>query len=242
MSKKTIAILQPQFFPWIGYFEQVRLVDTFVHYDDVQMPIGRSFCSRVQIKTVRGSEWLTVPIDRRLSGSKINEVIMLRDRSWRKKHLNVIYNSYRDARFFDEAFALFEGLYFYDVDHLSLFSINIAEKVAEWLGLSCDFVKSSSLKFEGASSQRLVSICKYFGAVEYITGLGALNYIDYDLFEMSGISVRYMQYEKKPYSQLNGEFLPYVSIFDALANAGKKTTDLISSNSIYWRDYVAKYE
>ena len=62
------------FLPWIGLFEQIRLADVFVHYDDVQMPRGRSFVQRVQIKTPRGQQWLSAQIDKKASGRRINEM------------------------------------------------------------------------------------------------------------------------------------------------------------------------
>ena len=59
---KTVVISQPMFFPWVGIFEQIRLADIFVHFDDVQLPWGSSFINRVQIKTKDGIKWLTIPI------------------------------------------------------------------------------------------------------------------------------------------------------------------------------------
>lgn len=73
-----------------------------------------------------------------------------------------------------------------------------------------------------------------------IAGLGALNYIDYKLFEDNNIKINYMDYKKTPYTQLHGEFTPYVTILDLIANEGSKGKDIINSNAIYWKDFIGE--
>jgi hypothetical protein len=87
----------------------------------------------------------------------------------------------------------------------------------------------------GSSTQRLVDLCRHVGADTYITGLGALKYLEHEQFETSRILVRYMDYQRMPYPQMFGDFTPYVSILDALANCGSRAQELICSESIYWR-------
>jgi hypothetical protein len=85
------------FLPWAGLFDQIKLADVYVHYDDVQMPIGRSFMSRVQIKTPRGSQWLSASIDRGRSKSLICETFLMGDPDWRERHLNLLQQNYHEA-------------------------------------------------------------------------------------------------------------------------------------------------
>src|SRR2546426_6682671 len=82
---RTLVVSQPMFMPWVGLFEQVRLADVFIHYDDVQLPQGRSFVSRVQIKVPTGVMWLSAPLDRKRSGRAINEVLFASRADWRRK-------------------------------------------------------------------------------------------------------------------------------------------------------------
>lgn len=233
-----IVISQPMFFPWVGIFEQIKLSDTFVHYDDVQFPQGRSFISRVQIKNNNGVGWLTVPIDHTKSGRLIKDVIMLPESSWRNNHLQTLRHSYAKASHFDEMFELVSDIYSFPTNSLSDFNCNSIEKISSFLELKTKFFRSSELGFKNASSEKLLSICQHFHATEYISGLGAINYLDYSIFEKSSIKVKYMNYEKKTYLQLNGEFTPFVSILDAIANLGKDACSLICSNAIYWKDFV----
>jgi hypothetical protein len=225
------------FIPWVGLFEQVKLADIFVHYDDVQLPQGRSFMARVQIKTPSGITWLTAPIDRVRSGKMINETFLVSNTDWRSKHLKMLQYSYSKAPYFDPMFELARTIYAYPDDNLAVFNRHAVEHISQWLGIGRNFRVSSELGVDGQSTQRLVDICRYFKADTYVTGLGALNYLDYSQFESNCISVRYMNYEKTAYLQLHGEFTPYVSILDAIAHCGHEASRLICSGSVYWRDY-----
>lgn len=232
---KSIVISQPMFLPWVGMFEQLNLSDVFVHYDDVQMPRGRSFTNRVQLKTKDGIKWLTVPIDRKNSGKLIKETLISYNRDWRDNHLNTIKHAFAKARYNSSVYAVIDEIYdhrFTTIDELNIFSF---ELIARKLGFDKRFLRSSGLSIDGVSSERLLRITKNLGGKKYITGLGALNYIDYNLFETDNISVEYMQYKLNPYSQLFSGFTPYVSILDLIANEGFQGKKYINSQSVYWR-------
>jgi hypothetical protein len=234
---RTLVVSQPMFLPWVGLFEQIRLADVFVHYDDVQFPQGRSFMSRVQLKTANGVSWLTVPIDHAKSGKLLNEVVMLRPAAWRDKHLRTIRHAYTKRPYFNLMFELVEEIYRQPTDHLAEFNINAIEQIAQWLGLSPQFMRSSLMGVAGSSTERLVNLCEAVNCDIYVTGHGALNYLNHQQFEDKGISVRYMDYRKVPYEQGHIEFTPYVSILDAIANCGERTRDLLCSDGIYWKDF-----
>lgn len=234
---RILVVSQPMFLPWIGLFEQIRLADVFVHYDDVQLPQGRSFISRVQIKSANGVSWLTVPIDRVKSGRLIMEVVTFDEQDWRSKHLKSIRHAYRQAPHFQPMFAFAEKLYGYPSNGLGDFNIAATEQIAERLGLAPRFMRSSSFAATGAGTERLVNLCEATNCDVYVTGHGALNYLEHEQFERKGITVRYMDYQKLPYPQLHGSFTPYVSILDAFANCGDDTQDLLCSEAVYWRDF-----
>src|SRR4051794_36230750 len=94
---RTLVVLQPMFLPWVGFFEQARLSDVFIHYDDVQLPQGRSFVSRVQIKSAQGVSWLSAPIDRTDSARSIKETVFVDHTDWRSKHLKTLRHAYAGA-------------------------------------------------------------------------------------------------------------------------------------------------
>ena len=129
-------------------------------------------------------------------------------------------------------------IYAFPSDSLAEFNQNAIEIIAHWLGLRPTFVQGSELGITSRKSQRVLDVCLHFGAKRYITGHGALNYLDYSLFEKHNIEVCYMQYEKTPYPQLHGEFTPYVTILDAIASCGNDTSSLLTSEAIYWKDFL----
>ena len=93
----------------------------------------------------------------------------------------------------------------------------------------------------GAGSQRVVDIVKALGGRRYITGWGARNYLDHQLFEDSAIRVEYMDYQALPYAQLHGDFTPYVSVLDLAANMGREGSDYIRSGTSYWRQWMERH-
>ena len=233
----TVVVSQPMVFPWVGLFEQVRLADVFVHYDDVQLPNSASFSTRVQVKTAQGSRWLTVPV-RREGAPLIKDVRIDEAQRWRDKHLQTLRHSYTHAPFFDEMLALAESVYGLETDLLSEFDVAGVEAVSGYLGLAPRFVLSSSFGTTSSGTQKLADICEQLGATRYVTGLGALDYLEYEIFERLGIRVEYMQYERVPYPQLHGPFTPSVTILDCIANCGRACAEVVRSPSAYWKDVV----
>jgi len=238
MAERTVVISQPMFIPWLGLFEQIRLADEFVHYDDVQLPQGRSFMTRVQLKTAQGVTWLTAPVDHARSGRSIRETRLGPAKVWRPKHLKTIQQALARAPHADDAMNLAERIYSTPTDNLAEFNIAAVETVARWLGLKARFSCSSAMDTPGSSSQRLLDLCGRLGATDYITGHGAFHYLDHALFESRSVHVRYMRYERRPYSQLHGEFTPHVTILDAIACCGPSVRDLMVSESVDWRMHV----
>jgi WbqC-like protein len=237
---RTVVISQPMFLPWIGLFEQVRLADIFFHYDDVQLPQGRSFMARVQVKTANGVIWLTAPLDRNRSGRLINEVVLSTEEDWRAKHLKTIQHAYARAPFFESMYDLVKQIYSHPTNSLAEFNINATEAIARWLGFTPEFRRTSESGIGGSSTQRLVDLCASASADTYVTGLGALKYLEHERFEERGITVRYMDYKLTPYPQQHGEFTPYVSIIDAIANVGERARDLVASPAVHWREMVKR--
>ncbi len=235
---KNIVISQPMFLPWIGMFEQLNLCDTFVHYDDVQFPQGRSFINRVQIKTKDGIKWLTVPIDRRNSAKNINETLISYTEDWRDHHLSIIKHAFSKAKFKNDVMQIALFIYNQKFNTLSELNIMTFEYIANYFGIKKEFLLSSKLNILGTSSERLLDIITKLDGNSYITGLGALKYIDYSIFELNNVKLKYMKYNCNKYNQLYDNFTPYVSILDLIANEGKDGVNYMNSKSIYWKEFI----
>jgi hypothetical protein len=237
---KRVVISQPMFFPWVGLFEQVRLADVYVHYDDVQFSKGH-FVNRVQVKTAQGSRWLTVPLKHLHLGQRIDEVRPDDAQPWRQRHLALLAQAYRDATFLPAMLDLVRRVYEQPVRTLADLTIASMEAVCRFLDLAAqtEVLRSSALGVSGTSTRRVLDIVRHVGGDVYITGHGAKNYLDHELFEADGIRVEYIDYQRRPYPQLHGEFTPSVSILDLIANMGTDGRGVLVSPTVYWRDFLA---
>ena len=234
-----VVISQPMFFPWVGMFEQIALADVYVHYSDVQFSKG-SFTNRVQIKTEKGSHWLTVPLGKVSLGQRINEVRIDDTRAWRADHIRMLLASYGEAPCVDEMMSLVRGVYTRNYETIAELSEASLSAVCDYFDLlrGRRFVHIDALSIPGASSRRVLDVVHAVGGTEYITGHGARNYLDHALFARERVSVSYMDYRKVPYEQLHGAFTPFVSILDLIANKGKAGRSLICSGTRDWKEFV----
>lgn len=236
MSRR-IVVSQPMYFPWPGIFEQLRLADVFVHYDDVQFPQGRSFTSRVQVRSADGPRWLTVPVRRAMQ--EIRDVRVDNEQDWRRKHLGTLRQLYGRAPHAADMLALAESVLALPGDSLSEINRAGIEAAARYLGLQTRFMLSSELAVPGRSTEKLLDIVRRLGGDVYVTGHGARNYLDHDLFERNGVRVEYMAYRRTPYPQVHGGFDPHVSVLDLIANLGRDGAGVLQSGSVPWREFLA---
>ncbi len=237
-SGRTVVISQPMYFPWLGLFEQLRTADVFIHYDDVQL--ARGFYNRVQVKTPQGTSMITVPLKNKHRDSKINECRISYESDWVSQHRAVLSSSYRKTPFLSDAIAIFDEVTGRRPELLSELGIGSIMSIADYLGLTHEttFLTSSDLGIAGSSSQRLLDISIAQNAQVYLTGHGALNYLDHELFESRDVEVRYIKYRFAEYPQVFGEFTPYVTALDAIAHLGRSAVDVFESSTLNWRNAV----
>ena len=226
------------YFPWVGLLEQISRADIFMHYDDVQF--ARGFYNRVQIKTSGGSKWMTIPLRDQHRGQHINEVQIDERVDWRGQHRDMLKQAYQSAPYRDEMLTLVDQVFSKPAGNLADISRESIIALSRYFGLDAEtnFMHSTDMNILGASTQRLHDLCLAVGMNVYITGHGAKNYLDHELFERSAIKVEYMKYRMIAYPQLHGEFNPYVSSLDLIANCGSAGLNVICSNSIFWKDFL----
>lgn len=237
-AERTVVISQPMYFPWLGLFEQMRAADIFVHYDDVQL--ARGFYNRVQVKTPQGTSMITVPLTNRRRGSMINECRISYESDWVSQHRAVLASSYKKTPFLTDAIAIFDDVTGRRPELLSELGIGSTMAIADYLGLTDGtlFLRSSDLDIPGSSSQRLLDISTAQNVEVYLTGHGALNYLDHELFESRNVEVRYIRYGFKEYRQVFGTFTPYVTALDAIAHLGRSAVEVFESSTLNWRNAV----
>lgn len=229
---KSIAIMQPTFFPWIGYFALADRVDEFVILDNVQFD-KRSWQQRNRIKTPQGPQFLTVPVKSKgKSNQLIKDVEILQegDRNPLKKFLSSIEQNYRKSDYFSNY--IDDIVTLLGVSHKNLLSLNMAILKWSWdvLDIKTPMTKASALAVTGFKDELLVNICKNRGAEVYLSPPGSKIYLDHsETFNRAGIEIVYHKYQHPEYTQLHGVFEPYMGILDLILNEGEKSLEILRS-------------
>ncbi len=221
----SIAVLQPSYLPWIGYFEQIERVDDFIFYDDVQYT-KNDWRNRNRIKHAGGTMWLSVPV-RDPFGKAINSVEIDNTKPWRRKHLNALGSNYRRCTFFEEVYPLVEQAFIKNHDKLSALNVDIITNIMAYLQINTSVHLASQLNVGGDKNSRLINLCRHFEARTYYSGAAAREYLECEAFENAGIDVVFQSFEHRPYTQQFGDFVPYLSIIDLLFNHGRASLEYI---------------
>lgn len=214
---KICAIHQPNFFPWLGYFDKIKKSNIFVFLDDVQnSKTGSSWFNRTMLDCFGKSKWYTCPIARPSGLLNINQV-QFGDVFWKKDFMNVLQNYYKDHINIKNGFNFIKELIFQkDYDCLASLNKNVIQHVALNLGINSEFISSSKLSITSLSTQRLIDICKNVGADTYLCGRGATGYQEDDLFKKNNIKLLYQNYIPEPYKE--DGFIPGLSVIDYIMN------------------------
>jgi len=222
------AISQPTFLPWLGYFDLIDQVDTFIFYEDVQIE-KQSWGVRNKIKSNHEFLYINVPLIK-TNGFKenhYNNTQISKDLRWRIKQIKSIKQFYSKADFYNENIEFIEEIIIDQTKTiLSDFNEGIISKISQRIGIQTKFIKSSELKSNySKKDERLVEICKELNADSYISPLGSYEYIEknnqYGAFLNSGIKIIYNDFKHPVYRQLGYDFLSHLSIIDLLFNVGK---------------------
>ena len=227
VKSMRVAILQPSYFPWLGFFEQMHRSDQFIIYDDVQFT-RRDWRNRNRIRVLGGSVWLTVPViqknkyDQSLLETKIDN-----STSWKRKHLETIRCHYSKTPFFDKHFPWCEKVFNTDWNFLLDLSLETIQYLKKELKINTPLLRSSELGESGNKTERLISICKQLGATQYLSGDSARNYISEKDFSDQGIELEYQKYQHPEYPQRYEGFVPFLSTIDLLFNCGDKSMEFL---------------
>jgi hypothetical protein len=225
----VVTIHQPEFLPWLGLIDKLRQSDVVVILDSVQFR-KNYFQNRNRIRTSDGFTWLTVPVlTKHRSGQTIHDVTIRDDQAWRRKHRESMLQSYRRATFLDEHLPALLAIY--EAAGSSLVELN--EAIIHWLagafGLSCQFVRSSSLDVGGRKTDLLFSICRELGASVYLSGPSGREYLEENRFTEAGVSVRYADFRHPVYRQCYEPFVPMMSAVDLLFTHGPQSSAILRS-------------
>lgn len=224
----NLAIMQPYFFPYIGYFQLVKSVDLFILYDDVNY-IKQGWINRNRILVNGEVQYLTLQLLGASSFKKINQV---ETNFSVLKIEKTIEMAYLRAPFFDEIMPTISEVLRFENKNLAEFVSNSVARISSLLGIGTQFKVSSDLGIgENLKGQdRILEICRQMKARRYINPIGGVNLYSRDDFLQIGVDLAFINAGQIQYRQNIDTFYPNLSIVDVLMNCGQeKTSDLLGN-------------
>lgn len=222
MGDVSVAVHQPNYLPWLGYFHKISRVDIFVFLDNVQFE-RRGYTKRTRVMGTDGKPlWLTQDICKQPVQDYLIQDVTFSDRHWISKHLKTLEAVYRKTPHFREVYGLIEKSLRNDTCRLAPFNGTLIQNLCTELGLPTRIMYASRIGLGSFSSpsERIACITRHLGGTFYLSGAGAKAYNDIAVFKRHGIQLAYNDFVTRPYLQRGREFHGGLSIIDALFNIG----------------------
>ncbi len=213
-----VAIHQPDYIPYIGYFYKIKQCDCFVFLDDAQYS-NTGYTNWNTIKTAQGKQRLKIPVNQTLGDSILN-VSTKDELKWKKKHLTALICSYARSKYFDEIFNNLQELLVKDYCNIADMNIEIIKDICRRFQMDKKFVCSSEMNINSRKEERILDICNKLAGNVYLSGQGARVYQEGEHFSKRGVKLVYTNYKPVVYEQMWGAFIPNLSIVDYLFNYG----------------------
>ena len=224
-----LSISQPTLFPWIGYFHIIKQSETFVLFDNVKFE-KRSWQMRNRIKSVNKeteeSEWIRIPTKISNSNTLIKDVKIDNTQDWKKKHINSFHAHY--GKEFEKVDFL-KKMYEKEWDKIADFNIEFIKQCCTYLNIHTKFIRASELNVNGKKSYLLLDICRQFDTTEYLTSVGAFDYLEKDkhIFDKEKIKIVYHDFTHPTYNQRGKKFIDKLSVLDLIFNERENAKNII---------------
>lgn len=224
----TVCIHQPDFLPYLGFFDRLLDSNHFIILDDVQF-IRRGWHHRDIIKTPNGNRWLTLSIKKGDFLQKISDVQLSQDKKWIDDNLALIRENYKKSRYFDLIYPQVESIYLKNHQKLIDFNLDFLDLALSLMCIKIDTSFSSSYNLKSTGSLRLCDLVSAVKGDQYLAGVGARHYLDEGIFQRSNIDVKWQQFIHPEYTQLHGTFEPMISCLDLFFCCGNDSATIIRS-------------
>ena len=232
------AIHQPNFMPWLGYFDKIRQSEQFIFFDSVALSNGKTWTTRTKISLNKQEHWLTMPVKKSgRSGQKICDVEMLDHPLHWSKLLKTVFIAYKKAAYFDETYTFLRDFEAFDSPFLADFNIHFIQKTSQRLFENPPLFRRAShkpqlLAAESLKTDYIIDTCRAFEVQHYLAGQGqSLEFLQTALFRQNGIQLAFQHFSHPIYEQKQ-PFLRGLSIIDALMHLGfEGSSQLLSPQS-----------
>lgn len=211
-----LGIMQPYFFPYIGYWQLINAVDKYVVYDDVNYIKG-GWINRNNILLNGTKHLITLPLEEASSFKLINEISITKNEVLKNKLIKTIKSAYLKAPYYETIMPLIETLIL-DNTNIAMLNYNIILAVKNYLNINTEILLSSNIKKDNTlkSQDKVIHIAHILGATEYINAIGGQELYNKDDFLKENIKLSFLKTSNVKYSQFKNEFVPYLSFIDIL--------------------------
>lgn len=217
-----VAIMQPYFFPYLGYWQLIEAVDHFILYDDVNF-INRGWINRNQILVNGAASFINLPIKKASQNKKIIDLEVVEESNWRLKLLKTITLSYKKSPYFSEVYPIIESLILSNEGNLAKFLFHSIKTISNYLEIKTHLVLSSEIfnNQQLKGQDRILDCCRIMNATTYINLPGGRHLYDKADFNKQGIDLFFLTTQKHKYSQNSKDFIANLSILDVLMQNSK---------------------
>lgn len=225
-AERRLAVMQPYFFPYLGYFQLMAKVDAFVLYDDVNF-INRGWINRNRILVNGAAHMLTVPLQQASQNRLICDIAISDDTAWRHKLLKSIQQAYARAPQFRRVFPLVEGIVHHPAKNLADYLAHSLRCLRDHLGLKTDIV-ATSRRYRNAdlkAQARIIDICRREKAGLYLNSIGGLELYDRARFEENGLELMFLTPALESRAPAAAPTMPGLSIIDVLMHSDAASLD-----------------
>lgn len=226
-----IAIMQPYFFPYLGYFQLIEAVDRFVIYDDVNFIKG-GWVNRNKILVNGQANTINVELLGASSNKNINEIEINHSPRWKKKLIKKIEQNYSKAPLFKQCFPMILESIDCQESNLAKYLANGIRNISQYLLIETIIVPSSEVYYNThlKGTARVIDICKKENTKVYVNAIGGVQLYDKEYFSNEGLSLNFLKPTLATYPQLGSDFIPGLSIIDILMfNSKEKVKEMLNT-------------
>lgn len=230
-----LGIMQPYFFPYIGYWQLFNLVDKYVIYDDVNY-IKNGWINRNNILLNKNKHMLTIPLNGASPFIQINKIKITTNNNIKIKILKTIHQSYKKAPFFDDIYPRIEKILLTDTDSLNNILIKQFQMIKDYLEINTEIILSSNIKKNNnlKGKDKVLDICKILGASDYYNSIGGMHLYSKDEFIQNKINLHFLSPKEIYYKQFNNTFIPNLSFIDVLMfNSKENIKEFLNQYEVY---------
>ena len=229
-----LAIMQPYFFPYLGYWQLINAVDKFVIYDDVNF-IKKGFINRNNILLNNNSYLFTIPLEKVSQNKLIKDINLIFDKKSKKNFLKTIMLAYQKAPMYSQIFPLLEKIIMEETNDLTEYINFSITEIDKFLDIKTKLYLSSNINKDNTlhGKNKIIDICKNLQATQYINAIGGQKLYSKEDFLKNGIQLNFIKMNDIKYKQFNDKFVPNLSIIDIMMfNSKDKIKEMLNNYTL----------